>query len=132
MKSMTYTVKYVDLPLILACIALILTSFVLIGGYFIFRRYKQIIAVAGSIGGEKSVETHAIKKMEKAVAGDILAKYPELQMLLEQLSPETAELVKKNPQLAVTLIQRYQPIIEKYIPMLTGQDKAKKTTEYDL
>ena len=124
-----------DLGLISGCIGVVLGLISLGIGLYIYSGMKNILRASNSlaqIAGDKSGEVRSAKNLEKAVAGDILAKYPELTMLLEQLSPETAELIKKNPQLAVTLIQRYQPIIEKYLPMITGQGEKASKTEYDL
>jgi len=121
-----------SLELVLSCFG-VGTSLISMGiGLFIYKKFKRALNLVTSEAGNKSVEVQAAKKIEKAVAGDILAKYPEITMLLEQLSPETAELVKKNPQLAVTLIQRYQPLIEKYLPLITGKGDAAAKTEYDL
>jgi len=124
-----------DLGLISGCIGVVLGLISLGIGLYIYSGMKNILRASNSlaqIAGDKSGEVRSAKNLEKAVARDILAKYPELTMLLEQLSPETAELIKKNPQLAVTLIQRYQPIIEKYLPMITGQGEKASKTEYDL
>ena len=124
-----------DLGLISGCIGVVLGLISLGIGLYIYSGMKNILRASNSlaqIAGDKSGEVRSAKNLEKAVARDILAKYPELTMLLEQLSPETAKLIKKNPQLAVTLIQRYQPIIEKYLPMITGQGEKASKTEYDL
>ena len=121
-----------SLELVLSCVSVLMSIILTVIGLFLVNKYKNTLKFITSDAGVKGQETKQVKAIEKAVAGDILAKYPELTMLLDQLSPETAELIKKNPQLAVTLIQRYQPLIEKYLPMITGQGEKGSKTEYDL
>jgi len=80
----------------------------------------------------KSGDVRAEKALEKAVAGDILDQFPEIVMLLNQLSPETADMVRKNPQMALNLIQRYKPLIDKFLPMLIGEKEGAAPGQYDL
>lgn len=79
--------------------------------------------------GQRSIDVRQEKALEKAITGDILDQFPEVVMLLNQLSPETADMVRKNPQMALNLIQRYKPLIDKFLP---SHGSAKATPEYDL
>jgi len=84
---------------------------------------QNMMKAAASTMGNKSVEAREIKKMEKMMTGDIMEQYPELEIALEYFSPETAEMIKKHPDRALTLIARYKPILEQ---ILGGDIEAKK------
>jgi len=71
----------------------------------------------------KGQETKEINKMEKMMTDDIMEQYPELEIALEYFSPETAEMIKKHPQRALTLIARYKPILDQ---ILGGDIEGKK------
>nr|BAM15163.2 hypothetical protein [uncultured microorganism] len=62
--------------------------------------------------GLKSVEIKELKKMEKLLISEVMEEFPEIEMLLEFFSPETAELIKKHPQRALVLYNRYKPLLD--------------------
>jgi len=49
------------------------------------------------------------------MVGDIMEQYPEIEMALEYFSPDTADLIRKHPQRALTLLTRYKPIIDQIL-----------------
>lgn len=76
---------------------------------------RNMMKAAASALGNKSVEAREIKKMEKAMVGDIMEQYPELEIALEYFSPETAEMIKRHPQRALTLLTRYKPLVDQIL-----------------
>lgn len=102
------------------------------GAAMLFPDATNAISRGMSALGAKSGDVRAERALEKAVAGDILDQFPEVVVLLNQLSPETADMVRKNPQMALNLIQRYKPLIDKFLPMLTGGKEGAAPEQYDL
>lgn len=84
---------------------------------------QNMMKAAASALGNKSVESREMKKMEKMMVGDIMEQYPEIEMALEYFSPDTADLIRKHPQRALTLLTRYKPIIDQIL----GRDTEGKT-----
>ena len=83
---------------------------------------QNMMKAAASALGNKSVEAREMKKMEKMMVGDIMEQYPEIEMALEYFSPDTADLIRKHPQRALTLLTRYKPIIDQIL----GREGAQK------
>ena len=83
---------------------------------------QNMMKAAASALGTKSGDVRQIKKMENLMIEDIMEQYPELEIALEYFSPETAELIKKHPQRALTLIARYKPILDDVL----GREGTKK------
>lgn len=73
---------------------------------------QNMMKAAASTLGQKSGEARQIKKMENMMFDDILEQFPELEIALEYFSPDTAELIRKHPQRAMTIIMRYKPILD--------------------
>ena len=84
---------------------------------------KNMMSAAASALGNKSVEARELKKMEKMMVGDIMEQYPEIEIALEYFSPETADMIRKHPARALTLLNRYKPIIDQVL----GRDPESKT-----
>lgn len=73
---------------------------------------QNMMKAAASALGTKSGDARQAKKMENMMITDIMEQYPELEIALEYFSPETAEMIKKHPQRALTLLARYKPILD--------------------
>lgn len=86
---------------------------------------ETMMRTAAATMGKKSGETRQIKKMEKMMVEDILKEYPEIELALEYFSPETAEMIKAHPERALILLQRYRPLIEKFM----GRTEETEETE---
>ena len=128
-------IELVDLwliPVILALNAVLTVIIIRKATALLFPEATAAISGGMSALGVKSGDVRAEKALEKAVAGDILDQFPEVVMLLNQLSPETADMVRKNPQMALNLIQRYKPLIDKFLPMLTGGKEGATPEQYDV
>ena len=120
------------IPVIVMLNAIITVLIFRKGAAMLFPDATNAISRGMSALGVKSGDVRAERALEKAVTGDILDQFPEVVMLLNQLSPETAEMVRKNPQMALNLIQRYKPLIDKFLPMLTGEKEGAAPGQYDL
>jgi len=68
--------------------------------------------------GDKGVDAKKAKKLEKAVFGDILDNYPEILIILDQVSPDTAEMIRDNPLMAAKMWARWGPTIQQILPTL--------------
>jgi len=89
------------------------------------EQFKPIVSKAFGLISEKGVDARKVKQIEQAVTNDIMnAQFPEIQMLLQYISPETAEMIKENPQAIPILIQRWLPIIQ----TLMGKSTQRQTT----
>jgi len=90
------------------------------------EQFKPIVSKAFGLISEKGVDARRVKQIEQAVTNDIMnAQFPEIQMLLQYISPETAEMIKENPQAIPVLIQRWLPIIQALMGKSTqGQTSA--------
>lgn len=87
---------------------------------------QDMMKAAASAMGKTGVEAKGMKKMEKMMVGDIMEQYPEIEMALEYFSPDTAEMIKKHPQRALTLLTRYKPLIDQIL----GRDEGSKPFQY--
>jgi len=76
---------------------------------------QKMMKAAASAMGNKSVESREMKKMEKMMVTDIMEQYPEIEMALEYFSPDTADMIRKHPQRALTLLTRYKPLIDQVL-----------------
>ena len=83
--------------------------------------------------GVKSGEVRGEKALENAVFSDILAEYPEIQIGLEILSPDTAAMIEENPARAAKMLIRWGPLIKEIIPQIAGRagESAQKRQEWD-
>lgn len=108
-----------------AFVSLIVTIIAVIGtarGYLVpllegvldqkLEQTDEMMKAAASSMGKASVDSRNLKKMEKMVIADIMGEYPEIQMILEQFSPETAEMIEEQPEMAMKLLMRYKPLID--------------------
>jgi len=84
---------------------------------------QNMMKAAASAMGQKSADSKSAKKMENMMITDIMEQYPELEIALEYFSPETADLIRKHPQRALTLLARYKPILDDIL----GREGAEKT-----
>ena len=84
---------------------------------------QNMMKAAASALGNKSVESREMKKMEKMMVSDIMDQYPEIEMALEYFSPDTADMIRKHPQRALTLLTRYKPLIDQIL----NRDPSKQT-----
>ena len=83
---------------------------------------QNMMKAAASAMGKTGVEAKEIKKMEKMMVTDIMEQYPEIEMALEYFSPDTADMIRKHPQRALTLLTRYKPLIDQIL----GREGAQK------
>jgi len=82
------------------------------------EQFKPLVSKAFGLISEKGVEARKVKQIEKAVMDDIMnAQFPEIQLLLQYISPETAEMIKENPQAIPILIRRWLPLIQTLMGM---------------
>ena len=77
--------------------------------------------------GQKSIQVRQDNKLEKMVAKDLLEQFPEIEIILNLVSPATAEEILDKPERALRLIDRYK----EFLPFLTGGQQQQKI-EYDL
>ena len=117
---------------------------VIIIGFFVFKRLiipvlegvidiklqdvENMMKAAASALGTKSGESRALKKMEKKMGEDLIAQFPEIDMVLEYFSPDTAEMMRANPERALVLVARWKPIIESFLGV---QIENREKVEYD-
>jgi len=78
--------------------------------------------------GEKSIEVRQNKAIEKAVAGDIFNNMPEIKAVIQLLSPETLELLEKNPEMTLQLLTKYKPLLDQFF----GQSTKQQQQTYDI
>jgi len=134
---MTFELSSIGIPIALSLITTAATMIIVSKQYLVpamlsiidekTKDTQNMMRAAASTMGNKSVEAREIQKMEKMMTGDILETYPELEIALEYFSPETAEMIKKHPERALTLIARYKPILEQ----LLGTDvEGRKPWDY--
>ena len=90
---------------------------------------QDMMKAAASALGTKSGEARQLKKMEKKMGEDLINQFPEIDMILEYFSPDTADMMRENPERALVLIARWKPIIESFLGVQTG---ATQKTDYDL
>ena len=83
--------------------------------------------------GMKGAEITKEKALENAVFSDLLDEYPEIQLGLEILSPDTAAMIEENPAMAAKLLFRWGPLIKEIIPQISGQtgESARKHQQWD-
>lgn len=130
---MEWGLSWVDILLIPTIIGLNLMLTV-----FLLRKHLRLLVpeIEGVVSrgmsalGQASGDRGSQKALEKAITGEVLDQYPEVMALLQHFSPETVDMIKKNPGMALSLIERYRPLLEKFLPGLTG--KAGAQTQYDL
>jgi len=87
---------------------------------------QNMMKAAASAMGKTGVEAKEIKKMEKMMVTDIMEQYPEIEMALEYFSPDTADMIRKHPARALTLLTRYKPIIDQIL----GREEGSKPFQY--
>lgn len=78
--------------------------------------------------GIKSGEVRQDKALEQLVATDIMAQYPEIEIVLGLVSPETADALRENPEQALRMIERYKA----FLPALSGKTPGQQQIQYDL
>ena len=76
--------------------------------------------------GQKSGDVRAAKSMEKKISRDIWDNLPEIKGILGMLSQDTLDQIEENPEVAIQLIERYKPLIDK----LFGSQQTAQ--QYDL
>ena len=91
-----------------------------------FGAADEAIKKGMSAMGVKSGDVRAVKSMEKKVARDIWDNLPEIKGILGMLSQDTLDQIEENPEIAVQLIERYKPLIDK----LFGSQQTSQ--QYDL
>jgi len=104
--------------------------------FYLFFRFKFSDAQKAIKQGFTSMQAAGVdvrnaKRIEKSVANDLLnAQLPGIKALLGFLSPETLDLIEANPELVLNLVEKYKPLLEKYIPQLTGGKPGEKGYEF--
>ena len=133
----------IAVPVVLSCVLTLVLMVVatkyLIGPSLIkvfeekYAEAEQAISRGMSALGVKSGESRQSKALEKAIFTDLVAQYPEINMILESFSPDTAAMIEENPQIAAILIERYMPLVKKLMPQLFGaaSENAQTTQKYD-
>ena len=126
MVEIVLIIRSVLVPLLVAG----LVSFLSVGWIYVYRM-KPLLGIAEDVMkksmsalGTKSGQVRLEKSVEKAVAGDLMkSQAPELEFILQLLSPDTRELIEDNPEAALKIAQRLG---------LFNLGGAQKQTEYDL
>ncbi|GAI25899.1 unnamed protein product, partial [marine sediment metagenome] len=77
----------------------------------------------------KSAEVRELKKMEEKIIGDLMEEFPEIEMLLEYFSPDTAELIRKHPKRALVLYNKFKPVVDEFMAA-RGLGSGKKVDPY--
>jgi len=120
-----------------------LITFMMVGWVYMYRM-KPIIDKANaaievgseavksgmSAMGQKSGQVRNQKAFDSEIAGGIVDQYPELEMVLEMLSPDLMDKVRENPAMALNFLQRYGPMLG--INLGKGGAPAADTETYDL
>lgn len=93
------------------------------------EKLDAAVKTAMSAMGTKSGQVRQTNQLEKDIAGDLMDQLPEVEMILELLSPDTANSIRENPEKALRLLERYKD----FIPLFTGAAGPKKQEiVYDL
>jgi len=91
------------------------------------EEFQPTISKAFGQLGVKGADAKAIKQIEQMVAEDVNANvgtmFPEVELILGWLSPETLERMKEHPESLPILLQRYGPLIAQFAGKLRGQGK---------
>jgi len=88
---------------------------------------SKAIKTGMSAMGDKGKQVQQDGALEKMVAKDILDQFPEIEIILGLVSPQTAEAIREHPERAMRLLDRYKDII----PLLTGGAAAKQQITYE-
>lgn len=109
--------------LIAACVSLLFVAFYVKWQY---GAAEAAIKKGMSALGNAGADARRVKQVEKAVTNDLIsAQMPEIKALLGFISPETLELLEANPEIALGLIEKYKPLIDKFLPALLGEKEKK-------
>lgn len=115
--------------LVAVCVSLLFVAFYVKWKY---GAAEAAIKKGMSALGLAGVDARKVKQVEKAVTNDLInAQMPEIKALLGFISPETLELIEANPEIALGLIEKYKPMIDKFIPTLLGGKGDEKKKGYD-
>lgn len=97
------------------------------------KQFTPVVKNVMSNMGKKSADSRALKETESLIAVDmkegLLKLYPEIQWLLDMISPATMEKIEENPEVLPVLIERYGPTFMKLKGRLglgDGQQRQKK------
>jgi len=92
------------------------------------EEFKPLISKVFGMAGVKSVDAKAVKEIEQMVGEDVSANigamFPEVELVLEWLSPETLEKIKERPETLPILLQRYGPLIAQFAGKAMGKKGA--------
>jgi len=83
--------------------------------------------------GLKSVQIKKEKVMAEKVGHIVLDEYPEILAVAEKISPDLVELIEKDPETALRLVDRYLPLLKKFFPDLLkgyGLDEEESKTVF--
>jgi len=85
--------------------------------------------------GQKSADLKLEKRIEGMLYDSLIDQYPEIKMILEQLSPELLEEIEQNPRVLQGLMERWAPMIKQLtginlIPEQNNEPK-KEQPDYD-
>ena len=70
----------------------------------------------------KGMEAKQTKALERKIANDLLnVNAPEIKAVLQYFSPDTLKYIESNPEVAMAVIQRFKPLLDKF--MGAGQKK---------
>lgn len=90
----------------------------------------EMMKAGASAMGKASVNSRNEAKLEKLVIGDIMAEYPEIEMMLDYFSPETADMLREHPEKALKLLIRYKPLLETFMANKGEGQEALKPFDY--
>ena len=99
---------------------------------------STVTSKAFGLISSKGIDKQKIDKIEGMVAEDmqegLLNAFPEFELVLGWLSPETLEALKENPATLPILFQRYGPMIPgllKSIPGLRDRVGGRTSGQFD-
>jgi len=104
----------------------------------IFNHYEPLIkraySLMGTIGKDTQVDANLLEETEGALKEGVFSmltqKYPEIGIVmayLEENHPDIFDKISENPEMIVTLYQKYAPVIKS----IMGQRKSKEA-EYNV
>lgn len=101
----------------------------------LIRKFTPVISNVMSNMSKKGHDSDALKETESMLATDmkdgLLKIYPEIQWLLDMVSPATMEKIEENPEILPILIERYGPTFMKLKSRLGLGEGQKSRLNYD-
>lgn len=105
--------------------------------WFSRRLAAQLTGVTSKVFGflgQSGVDKKEIKAIESLASEDLqnamMAQYPEIEMVIGWLSPETLERVKANPQALPILAARWMPVAKQLLSLAGGKRETQANFDF--